>query len=50
MTLWRLLPYLAALVVGVSAGAIVNSPIVAGLGALVFAGVWMYSDHSARPP
>ncbi|MEA2217556.1 MAG: hypothetical protein QOJ35_182 [Solirubrobacteraceae bacterium] len=36
----RLAPYGAALVVGVIAGAIAHSPIVAGLAALVSASIW----------
>jgi len=45
------LPYLTALLVGVTAGTLANSPVVAALATLVFATVWTYADHrSNRPP
>jgi hypothetical protein len=43
VTRW-LLPYVTALLVGVIAGTIANSGIVAGLAALLFAGAWNWAD------
>ena len=41
----QFLPYLTALLVGVLAGTIANSPVVAGLTALVFASIWASFDR-----
>lgn len=46
----HLLPYGAALLVGVIAGTIADSPTVAGLAALVFAAVWTGVDRRSGAP
>jgi len=47
---WRVLPYLTALLVGVLAGTIADSPVVAGLAALVFASIWASFDRRSGSP
>ncbi|MDX6689647.1 MAG: hypothetical protein QOG15_1104 [Solirubrobacteraceae bacterium] len=44
---WRLLPFVTALLIGVVAGTIADSGIVAGLAALMFAAIWDSVDRGS---